>query len=103
MVTTHIVTTSMEALAVCVMQDTTAISPIAVGYSQKVEAAIIIHLPPPTDCENGDLRLVNGQTETEGRIEVCINDSYATICDNRWDELDAIVACRQLGFSSTSM
>ena len=39
----------------------------------------------------------------EGRLEICINNSYGSVCDRRFDHLDARVACRQLGFSTTSM
>ena len=38
----------------------------------------------------------------EGRVEICINNTYETICDKRFDLLDATVACRQLGFSTSS-
>ena len=51
-------------------------------------------------CANGEVRLVNGSTFTEGRVEVCYNNSYNTICDDFWDELDAKVVCRQLGHST---
>ena len=36
----------------------------------------------------------------EGRVEICRNNSFGTICDDRWNDLDAQVACRQLGFAS---
>ena len=39
------------------------------------------------------------ENETDGRMEVCLDDGYGTICDNLWNQEDTSVACRQLGLS----
>jgi len=53
-------------------------------------------------CNHGSLRLQDGVTLREGRVEVCINGVWSTVCDNFWDVNDARVVCTQLGYDTSS-
>ncbi len=48
------------------------------------------------------LRLQGGVNNMTGRVEICNNNIWGTVCDNLWGPPDAQVVCRQLGFSPAS-
>ena len=54
-----------------------------------------------TVCTDGDIQLMNGTEPSmrEGRVEICYNNAYGSICDDFWDIVDASVVCRQLGLN----
>ena len=54
------------------------------------------------DCANGDVRLVNGTTLYEGRVEICYDGVWGSVCDRNWDYWDAAIVCLQMGFQGTS-
>ena len=67
------------------------------------------------DCRAGDIRLVDGQTEREGRVEMCkqyeihtpgdsevhFESVWGTVCDNQWSSVHTTTLCRYLGFAET--
>lgn len=54
----------------------------------------------PDFSQYDDLDIYDKGGLRAGRVEVCIEGRYGTICNNEWDNNDASVVCRQLGFSS---
>ena len=51
-------------------------------------------------CTHGQLRLMGGNVAIEGRVEICINSAWGTVCGDSWESTDASVVCRQLGYST---
>ena len=51
--------------------------------------------------EEGKLRLVGWSSFSAGRVEICHNGEWGTICadDDAWNEKNAQVACKSLGYS----
>lgn len=54
-------------------------------------------------CNEGDVHLVNGTYDTEGRLEVCSQNHWGAVCSKGFDETDAYVVCNELGLGDSSM
>ena len=52
-------------------------------------------------CDPGKVRLVKGNNDSalqEGRVEVCIDNQWGTVCDDSWNDNSTTVVCKQLGY-----
>lgn len=50
-----------------------------------------------------EIRLVNGENNHEGRLEIKHNGLWGTICDDDFNEDAAKVVCKKLGYSGRSI
>lgn len=53
-------------------------------------------------CTQGSIRLQGG-TASQGRVEVCVNNTWGTVCRDSWGDNDTEVACRQLNLPIESI
>ena len=66
------------------------------------ETAPLLSVVTGQQCsEEGVVRLADGVSAegvgVYGRVEICINQQWGTVCDSGWDVAEARVACSQLG------
>ena len=51
---------------------------------------------------DGAVRLIGGQDNLQGTIQICIGGVWGSVCDDLWGTMDANVICNQLGHSPYS-
>ena len=51
--------------------------------------------------DEGAVKLVNGSTANEGRVEICLYGQWSTACGSSWGLPEARVTCREQGFNCT--
>ena len=55
-------------------------------------------------CKEGNIQLVNGSIQSEGRVEICYNDTWhIPQSDYNWEMAEANVVCRQLGYTGATL
>ena len=50
-------------------------------------------------CQDGDIR-ISGDIDQDGKLEVCVDGIWGTVCSSGWITASAGVVCRQLGYDT---
>ena len=81
------------------MQECGVLNKVRRGSSRIFHNCVLFPVNVTFICYTGDVRLVGGGSESEGRVEVCLNNEWGTVCDEGWDHTDATVACYYFGYN----
>ena len=49
------------------------------------------------------MRLADGVLAQEGRVEVCVNGVWGSICGTGWNTIDGYVLCKEAGFDDAGL
>ena len=58
----------------------------------------LIHYNTSVYCDDGELRLDEGETEWEGRLEMCYNERWGTVSSEGWTDINTQVVCNDFGY-----
>ena len=74
---------------VCIPVPTVSTHPLIVNLSLYITEK---------ECNGTDIHLTGGQTALDGIVEICEDEVWVPVCDDKWDYRAATVVCRQLGY-----
>lgn len=61
-----------------------------------------VYFTETQNCNEGATRLVNGTLDREGRLEVCANGVWGTVCSIKFALSAAYVTCKQIGHTNVN-
>ena len=67
-------------------------------HSERDFAFVCSVLPSDRTEVGAPVRLVDGASSAEGRLEVMINGTWGSVCSSGWGRANSEVVCNQLGF-----
>ena len=53
-----------------------------------------------SNCTDFDVRLVDGDSPNEGKVQICVNGVWGLLCSRSVDRNDARVVCSELGYQT---
>ena len=62
-----------------------------------IDLCVDSNLATYSNCTDGQMRLVGGSSQFQGRVEVCVNNAWGTVCSRSWSNSDAKVVCKYIG------
>ena len=78
--------------------------PLSISLSISYDCHTPGEAPQPECEEEGSVRLAGGHEATEGssggRVEVCSEGVWGSVCDHGFGESEAKVVCGQLGYTN---
>ena len=102
-----------ELNSVCITPGAGVICPVQNGNSvrQSLPLSVVgtrhyqsVSFSTASECTDGSVRLQGSDLSREiGGVEVCMSGQWGLVCDDHWDDIDASVVCRQLGYTGKEL
>ena len=97
--------TTARRAAAAVLVGLAALLAVPAGAEAQSENPQPLEADPTVPAQGpaqGDVRLVNGRTDYDGRLEIYLDDRWGSVCYHGFDRVDADVACRNLGMGRST-